>query len=207
MNSGKDFEKAFQESWNKTSYWFIKLQDAVRWGTGDGSKFMPQSPFDSVGFSSPMLFVMELKSTNGSGMSFNPGDPMSKPVNEGTHVMIKGSQIKKLLQSSEKIGVISGLVLNFRPRALKTKNELNETFFVFVDDFITFAKQSGKSSISRDDCREIGITINGELKKVNYKYDIPLFVTKATELLFCKKTSLQETFLLELQDFLNKYKK
>jgi len=206
MNSGKEFEKAWKDSWDKTGNWFIRLIDSVKWGTGAGASFTPSNPCDCVGYAPPILFVLELKSTNGTGISFNAKDPLSKPDNEKTQVMIKSGQCKSLLKFNEKNGVVSGFVFNFRPRILKTKSEPNETFFVFIDDFMKFARESEKSSISREDCHKFGVIINGEVKKINYKYDIESFIDNATTRLFNTKPELRITFLQGLQEFINKNK-
>ena len=206
LSKGKEFEKHWKESWEKTPHYFLRLQDSAKWTSDGKTSFTPSNPYDGLAFASPILFTMELKSVEGTGISFNPGDPTKRPTNEKTHVMIKASQVKSLLACHEKIGVVSGFIFNFRPRVLKTKTEPNETFFVFIDDFIRFAVQSGKSSIGRNDCRDIGIPITGEVKKVHFKYDIDEFVFQATNMLFSKKPLDKETMLLQLGAFIQKYK-
>jgi penicillin-binding protein-related factor A (putative recombinase) len=206
MNSGKEFEACWKDSWEKTGYWFIRLIDSVKWGTGAGASFTPSNPCDCVGFSAPILFVLELKSTNGTGISFNPGNPLLKPENAKTNVMIKAGQCKSLLKFAEKDGVIAGFILNFRPRMLKTKSEPNETFFIFIEDFMKFATESGKSGINREDCHKIGVPILGEIKKVKYKYDIESFISDTTTKLFQMKPVLKETFLKGLENFIKRYK-
>ena len=205
INSGKEFEKAWKESWDKTGCWFIRLQDAVKWGRGEGSSFMPNSPCDCVGFNSPMLYVLELKSTNGTSVSFNPKDPTQKPDNEKTNVMIKAGQVKSLLKFTEKLGVIAGFVINFRPRMLKTKSEPCETFFIFINDFVKFAIDSGKSGISREDCRAIGVEILGEIKKVHYKYSIEDFMHKATKKLLKDNPESKVLLIGRLQNFISSH--
>lgn len=206
ISKGKDFEKAWKESWANTPHYFLRIQDAVKWVFDIKTSFIPSNPYDALAFAPPILFTMELKSVEGTGISFNPGDPTKKPSNEKTHVMIKASQVKSLLACGEKTGIIAGFVFNYRPRVLKTKSEPNETFFVFIDDFVKFATESGKSSIGRDDCRVIGTPINAELKKVNYKYDINEFVDVTIEVLFSKKPDMAKSLIESLKAFIYKHK-
>lgn len=180
-SEGKLFEKAWENSYKDTPYAYIRLIDSAKWIKGQGSSFTPSNICDAIQFYPPYMWLLELKSTEGTGISFTP---VGKEKNEKTSVMIKENQIKKLLQYSHKDGIISGFIMNFRERNLKTKSEPNEVFFIHINDFIEFSTNSGKSTISREDCRNIGVTINGHCKKIHYTYDITKFTNDI--IAFCK---------------------
>jgi penicillin-binding protein-related factor A (putative recombinase) len=179
LSDGKEFEKDFEDSCKKTSFHYMRLVDSAKWVQGQGSTFTPTNVCDCILHASPFAFLLELKSTKGAGISFNAGDPTQKPQGAKTQVMIKAKQVKDLLKASLHHGVIAGLIFNFRERELKTKSEPNEVFFVHIQDFVKFATETGKSSINRADCMDIGILMLCEQKKVHYRYDIELFVQEA----------------------------
>ena len=176
-NAGKDFEKDFKDSYEKTSYTCIRLVDSAKWLQGSGSKFQASNIADFIVLTSPYMWVLELKSTKGSSISHTPyvegvSAPWEKPKNDTTQVMIKANQVKSLMKLTKKPYVIPGFLFNFRERALKTKTIPHQTYFVHINDFINYAQESKASSIGVDTCRDIGIPLDGIVKKVNYKYDV-----------------------------------
>lgn len=176
MNDGKKFEQDWKESFKKTNYFYLRLRDTAKWLEGANTTFTPSNPCDSILYTPPFLWLLELKSTKGAGISFNPKNPDKKPIGEKTKVMIKHNQVKSLLDASNYQGILAGFIFNYRPRQLKNSLTDNVTYFVHILDFIKFAKESEKSSINQNDCEKIGIKINCELKKIRYKYDIENFV-------------------------------
>lgn len=144
----------------------------------------------------PYIWTLELKSCGDGSISFTPfsedgsTSPWEKP--SGTKDRnIKTNQVKQLMKFSKNMGTISGFILNYRERTLKTKKEKNEVFFVHIKDFIDFAERTKKSSISREDCREMGVLIHSETKRSRYKYNIKSFVSDCVS--FClAKDHLQE---------------
>lgn len=184
-NKGKDFEKQWRDSYDKTPYLYIRLQDSNKWINSSQTRFTPQNPFDGIQYAMPFIFLLELKSTGGSGFSFNKSKPYEKPKAKKT-LMIKPHQVKELMEAANKEGVISGFVLNFRPRKLKNKITENATYFVHINDFIKFAEGTNKASINEADCKEIGLRIGQRLKRVKYVYDIEQFVRDAIHMCFNK---------------------
>jgi penicillin-binding protein-related factor A (putative recombinase) len=178
-NEGKQFEEDWKNSYDKLPFFYLRLKDAAKWLQGSGSSFTPENPFDSIQFTMPYIWLLELKSTKGSSISFNPEKPYEKPKNKKTNVMIKANQVKELMKSVNKEGVIPGLILNFRPRETKKEKFDNATYFIHINDFIKFAEISKKSSINAMDCESIGVKVNGYLKVKNYKYDIMDFSEKS----------------------------
>lgn len=178
-NEGKLFEKDFEDSCKGTSHYFMRLVDSAKWVQGQGSLFTPSNKADSILHTMPFLWLLELKSTKGASVSFYADTPWEKPSVAKGNVMIKPNQVKDLMKAVETEGVIAGFIINFRERILKTKTVPSSTYFVHVKDFIKFAVQTGKSSISQDDCEMFGILIPQEKKRVRYKYDIQEFVDLA----------------------------
>lgn len=187
-NKGKQFETDWKDSYKQTPFFYLRLVDAVKWQQGEGSTFTPSNPYDSLQYAKGHLWCLELKSTEQASMSFNSivhddtgfvSAPWLKPKHENTQVMLKANQVKALMETDKNYGthgVICGFILNFRARILKTKSEPNETFFVHINDFITYANLSLASSISREKARSIGVAITGTQKKIHYKYDIEQFI-------------------------------
>jgi hypothetical protein len=179
VNHGKIFETDWKNSYDGLPYFYLRLKDAAKWLQGSGSSFTPENPCDSIQYTMPYLWLLELKSTKGSSISFNPEKPYEKPKNKKTNVMIKANQVKELMKAVQKEGVIAGLILNYRPRETKKEKFDNETFFIHILDFVQFAETSNKSSINADDCRNIGVKVTGTKKVKNYKYDIKQFKDEA----------------------------
>lgn len=113
---------------------------------------LPKSQYDYAIFKSPILLIAELKSTAQKSISFD-------------EKIIKENQIKSLDKFNEYPYVIAGFIMNFRAYD-------NKTYFVGIDDFIKYKKESGRKSIPLDYCKEIGIEIQNKIKKVNHKYDL-----------------------------------
>lgn len=193
-SDGKQFETDFKDSIAKTGYFYMRLRDAVKWGSASNSTFTPSNPCDSVLFTMPFLWLLELKSTKGASISFYPDTPWIRPKGTTKNVMIKANQVKELRDFVKSSGVMAGFIFNFRPRVLKSGLTENMTYFVHITDFIEFAVKSGKSSISEADCRELGTFIPSEIKKVRYKYDIETFVNMAIPHAINKKRTSTEDY-------------
>jgi hypothetical protein len=217
---GKQFEEDFKSSCQKTLFFFLRLVDSVKWGNSEGSTFTPKNIADAVFFTSPLFWILELKSTEGSGISFSPYETLkenpelvntapwlkeTKLIKDGvetkTQRMIKYSQVKDLMKINESHGnegVICGFILNYRERVLKTKTIPNRVFFLHISDFIDFAKTTGKSSISLEDAESIGVEIFGTIKKVNYTYDISDFINRACKI-YLNKGYINKDFLEKIR--------
>lgn len=189
---GKKFEKQWQDSYKYSDHFYMRLKDSAKWLQGSGSSFTPSNPCDSIQHTMPFLWLLELKSTKGTSISFNPyiegeSSPDKKPKNKKTNVMIKANQVKELRQAVKYQGVIAGFVVNFRERELKTKIYDNETFFIHINDFWNFAVKTGKSGLNREDCEQIGVRIEHEKLKSNYRYKINDFVNEAIGVYISKR--------------------
>jgi hypothetical protein len=202
MNKGKKFEQMFKESCEKLeNSTFIRFIDSAKWVKGEKTSFTPSNKCDSFLDFNGFLFLLELKSTKGTSISYNPKKPYEKPSNPKTKVMIKHNQVKSLMKEATKRISIPGFVLNYRERKLKTKHEAEETFFVHINDFIEFAKKFDKSGLNREDCRQIGIPINSKIKKVKYEYDIKSFANAAVNT-YIRKQYLNHDYIISKYQWL-----
>jgi penicillin-binding protein-related factor A (putative recombinase) len=162
-NDGKIFEKSFKDSVPKDAYYYRVKDSANSWSSkneDNKTRFTPKNEFDSILFRYPTLLILELKSTKGTAFSFKGSSPM-----------IKEHQIKELEKASKYTGVHSGFVFNFR--------EPEETYFMYICDFLNFCENTSKSSINKNDIiNNNGILIDSKLKIKHYKYDIDKFLNE-----------------------------
>lgn len=202
-NLGKQFEKDWEDSYAKTSFFYLRLIDTAKWNKGDTkTMFTPSNPCDAVQFTMPFIWMLELKSTEGSSVSFFPNTPWERPkTDKKTQKMIKPYQVKKLMEFDGTEGLLGGFILNFRPRELKTGWTENQCYFVHIRDFVEFAKTSGKSSIGIEDCKRIGVLIENEKKKVHYRYDVSGFAEKAI-VYYLIKEYLNKDYLIKIKNWL-----
>ena len=150
-NVGKIFEEDFINSVPDSLFHF-RFRDLPYYLTRYSKYEINNNPADFLIFSD-YLFVLELKSTNNTSYPF-----------ENT----RENQVKGLEKYSTKDKTICGFVINMR--------KYNETYFLFIKDYIYLKNESGRKSISMKDLRLFGIRINQELKRTRYKYDIKHFL-------------------------------
>lgn len=208
---GKKFEQDWRDSYKSSEHFYMRLRDGAKWLKGQESSYQSENQCDAIQHTMPFLWLLELKSTKGASVSFNPyiegeSAPDKKPKNRKTNVMIKANQVKELRQSVTYQGVISGFVINYRERKLKTKTYENASYFIHINDFWDFAVKTGKSSISQDDCKTIGVKIGQTRLKNKYIYKIDQFINECLKLYiereYINKANLKKTikWLNELAD-------
>ena len=115
----------------------------------------------------PTLFTLELKSTEGTSMTFYRKDF----INDGKKhsFMIKKNQLEGLSESNKFKGIISGLVLNFR--------KYNHTYFMFINDANNMIRDIDRKSFNEKDViSNNGYLIEQRLKKVKYNYNLQKFI-------------------------------
>ena len=137
---------------------FYRIKDpAQSFGVhGASTRFSLKNEFDAFIYKYPRLVALELKSNQGTSISF------SLEANSGTN--IKASQINSL-KDCLRYGIKAGLLLNYR----KTET----TYWIDIANFLTFAENTTKKSINEKDLIEYGATVVPQtLKKVRYKYDL-----------------------------------
>lgn len=162
---GKQFEKDWKDSCPDSVY-IERFKDSAMWGKG-AKVTTSQNPCDYIMYSQLFLYLLEMKSTEGTSFSFSEN-------------IIKQNQIDKLLESQKVDGVIAGFLFNFRYRKTKKTIRENAVYFVPIGKFVEFKDKSGKSSINEDDCKQLGMVVKGAKKITHYKYDISDFCTGAS---------------------------
>lgn len=178
VSAGKQFEIDWKSSCTKVPFTFERLRDSAKWVQGEGSKFTPTNKADGILHKMPFIWWLELKSTADNSISFFPETPWIKPKDEKNRD-IKASQAKDLMELTTKDGAIAGFVFNYREKKLKTKSYENETYFVHINDFVKFAVESKKSSISREESKGIGVEIKYRKKEKYYHYYVVDFIDEA----------------------------
>jgi penicillin-binding protein-related factor A (putative recombinase) len=159
MNEGKKFEKMFKNSVPESAYFYRIKDSASGWGDSSNTRFTSKNEFDTMMFVSPILFLLELKSTKGTSISFKGSSPM-----------IKEHQIKELLKASIHNNIVAGFIFNFR-------EPVNETYFLNILNFIAFYRNTNKSSINKNDIiANYGILIESKLMRTRYKYNLEEFI-------------------------------
>lgn len=113
---------------------------------------LPKNPFDLILYKQPTLILAELKSTGQKSISLD-------------EKIIKKHQSLSLLKFSDYKGVICGFIFNFREFN-------NATFFIGIQDFMSFVEKAERKSIPLAYCQEVGIEVDQQLKKTRYKYNI-----------------------------------
>ena len=108
---------------------------------------------DFVMYNHPFLFLFELKSLKG------------KSIHIGS---IRENQIKGLMDSEEKRGIISGLIVNFR--------DVEKTYFMKMSDFMDYLTTTGRKSVPISHFEEKGVLLKGKKLRTRYRYDLDLFL-------------------------------
>lgn len=161
-NAGKSFEEQLKQSAVDQGIYIYRIKDVPQLMLKRGAK-VSKNDFDTFIYKKPNLFPVELKSTQGKSISFSES-------------IIKNHQIKALEHAAQYEGLIAGFLMNFREWD-------NETYFIHIKDFVklkyiaenqikehTYKSKINKSSISLDNCREIGVPLLNRKKQVKYTY-------------------------------------
>lgn len=160
MNSGKSFEQQFKESVPVgLNYYYNRLKDSANsFNKNQGClRFTLNQPYDCQIYHHPNLFCFELKSKSTKSLSIQKEKESGKDI--------KRHQISGLLEADSHYGVFGGFIINFR--------DTNNTYFLWVQDFVRFEKSCDKKSINEKDVVAFGgIIIKQELKRVKYVYDV-----------------------------------
>lgn len=164
QNEGKKFEKLIRDNALKQGFYYLRLQDNLKFG-GEvkGARFSQKSPYDSILFATPYLLCLELKSTGSTSLSFGKKGSCN----------IKEHQIKELEKAASYNNTIPGFLVQFRARETKLTKRDEIVFFIHIKDFLDFIESSDKKSISFDDCSSIGVEIpkiNIGKRVVKYEY-------------------------------------
>lgn len=163
-NEGKLFEQDWQNSC-PDACWMYRLRDSAGAFSGNSNlRFASENICDYIMFDdlSKNLFLFELKSTQGTSLSF-----WRKDFENGKKktYMIKKNQILGL-QDAAKHELFAGFVINFRSCE-------NRTFFIAINDFLRFSNDTDKKSINMNDVIEYGgIEIVNTKLRTRHRYNI-----------------------------------
>ena len=168
-NEGKKFEQDFIKSIPEEVF-YIRLNDPAqsfsptcRTCKNSGTRFSLKNPFDFVLFSSPNLICLELKSCKGKSLSFD------REKVKGSSKNIKWHQIIGLMEAAVKQDVKAGFLINFR--------DLETTYYLPIDKFLLFMKDSDKGSMNVDDIVKYdGVRVFSQKKVSRFTYDVKDFI-------------------------------
>ena len=107
------------------------------------------NPADYRLYKYPYTFLLELKTHKGKSL------PLAK---------IRERQLQGMYKASLYKGVFAGFLINFR--------ELEETYYVSVNDVVTFISSNDRKSIPVEWLRAYGTRIPQTKKRVRYTYDL-----------------------------------
>lgn len=158
MNVGKNFENQLRKSVPKNILYYRNKDTDLSW-CGGNTKFTPKSEFDCLLYDGNNLFILELKSTKESRISF------------GENGMIKTHQIHSLNSYKNYKKCIVGFILNFRENN-------NFTCFLSIDSFNKLTESLDKKSINIKDIAKVCLPIDNKLLRIQYLYDIEGFCNK-----------------------------
>lgn len=107
------------------------------------------NPADYRLYRYPYTFLLELKTHKGKSI------PIEK---------IRPNQIQGMYKAVLHKGIYGGFIINYR--------DLEETYYIAVQDMITFITSTDRESIPVEWCRENGVRIGQQKKRVRYTYDL-----------------------------------
>lgn len=166
-NIGKKFEDIIRKS--IPSYAMLtRIPDPPQSFTKrKDTKFSRKNPYDFECFDGTKgkLYCFELKTTSQKFLSYQINE------NDDSQANIQWHQIEGLTIASEYLNVIAGFLCNFR---LDNGDQL--LYFFNIKDFNRMRKEINKKSFNIMDCILYGgIKINGEKKRIHYRWDIDSF--------------------------------
>lgn len=139
---GKIFEEEIKKSFPEDFY-------IERYKDDTAGFYGVSNPADYRLYKYPYTFLLELKTHRGKSL------PIDK---------IRPNQIQGMAGAVLHKGIYGGFIINFR--------ELEETYYITVQDMIRYINSTERKSIPVDWCRENGVKIVQEKKRVRYTYDL-----------------------------------
>lgn len=149
--NGKVWEKCIQDSCNKRLIFCKKLSDGTaNWNRGNELvRFQKSNECDFIIFNGEKLLLLEAKVHKGKSIPLD---------------CIRESQIKGLKEKSIYKNVICGLLILF--------SDLEEAYFLNIQDYLKFLRISDRKSIPFSYCQDNGIKVCLKKKIKNYDIDI-----------------------------------
>lgn len=159
MNSGKRLEQQWRKSAKKIDglfYYRFRDGTATYYGGGqDGIRFQQRNICDAMMFYSPLLFLLEMKSTRGSSLPFGN---------------IRYEQLKELCTSSRHRNVLAGFIVYFEAKGL--------CFFASANSVKDYIDTALRKSLPLDWFRDNSCPIAIKPLRVNVEYEIGDFLTR-----------------------------
>ncbi len=145
---GKIFEEEIKQSFPKDFY-IERYKDDTAGFHG------VSNPADYRLYKYPLLFLLELKTHKGKSL------PIEK---------IRPNQIQGMARAVLTKGVYGGFIINFR--------DLEETYYITVQDMIRYVNSTERKSIPVEWCRMNGVRIAQHKKRVRYSYDLGVWLQR-----------------------------
>ena len=162
-NAGKVFEADFKKSVPFYCFCYRLKDTAQSYNNSERTKFTWDNPCDFFIYdvTTHLFYALELKSTKFKSMAFGTEEDKDK--------FIKYHQLCSLREMSQYDGIRAGLILNFRDEETKTER----TYFMPIGRFDNMVKAIGKKSFNEIDLiKNFAIKLNGEKKRIHYKWDL-----------------------------------
>ena len=156
-NEGKKFEEDIKKSIPEDVYCYRIKDPAQSFGRDSKfTRFSLKNECDFFFYKNPILIAAELKSNQGTSISF--------AKEKGEKGEIKYDQIV-FLTYAQKFGIKAGLLLNYR------KTDI--TYWIDISDFNNFTENTTKKSINEKDLMEYNAIIVPSRKKIKRNtYDL-----------------------------------
>ena len=156
-NEGKKFEEDIKKSIPDNVYCYRIKDPAQSFGRDSKfTRFSLKNECDFFFYKKPILIAAELKSNQGTSISF--------AKEKGEKGDIKYDQIV-FLSSAQRFGIKAGFILNYR--------RTDTTYWICISDFITFIENTEKKSINEKDLIEYNAVIIPARKKIKRNtYDL-----------------------------------
>ena len=139
---GKIFEEEVKKSFPPDFY-------VERYKDDTAGFYGVSNPADYRLYKYPYTFLLELKTHKGKSI------PIDK---------IRPNQIQGMYTAVQHKGIYGGFIINFR--------ELEETYYITVQDMVAFINSTERKSIPVEWCRDNGVRIQQEKKITRYTYDL-----------------------------------
>lgn len=161
-NTGKKFEKEWKDSIPPEIFYYRFRDGTGAWGNSNTeeskTRFQAKNMCDCEMFDGNKLFLLELKSHKGKSLPLKT---------------IRSNQIEELSKASKFNNVVAGIVINYA--------DLGQTFYLHIADIENFINDAEQKSIPLAWCERFGIKVYGQLKKVNYRWNIREFIENFSE--------------------------
>lgn len=162
MNEGKKFEEDIKNSISE-QYYIKRLKDGTTGGGNKKIRLSSNNECDFIVFANEWLFLLELKSVAVKRIPLTPIRKDSKD-HITAYGNIKKCQLDGMMAQISKKHIEAGFLFNFRT--------VEETYFVEVSKIQKYFIDEGKSSIPLQWCRDYGMLIPQEKRRVRYRYNL-----------------------------------